>query len=90
MKIDWTAVATAVEKTAAIVQELAPLAAAAGPQGAVIGAMVAKGAAYVASALDAATQAGAVIATGDLARIHAADALTRAQNIELAREIAAL
>lgn len=90
MKIDWTAVASAVEKTAAIVEELAPLAAGAGPEGAAIGAMIAKGAAYVASALDAATQASAIIATGDLAKIRAADAMVRSRNIALAQQIAAL
>ena len=88
MQIDWAKVAIAVEKTAALVEELAPLAAAAGPGGAAIGKMIAQGAAYVSSALEAATEAAAVIATGDLATIHAADALVRVQNIELAREIA--
>ncbi len=89
MNIDWTKIANVAEQTAAIVEELAPLAAAAGPQGAVIGKLISQGAAYVASALDAATQAGTVIATGDLATITGADEQIRLQNIALAEEIAA-
>lgn len=90
MTINWTAIAAAAETVANAIAAFAPVAGSlAGPEGAVIGALAAKGAAFVSGALEAATAAGATISTGDLATIKAAAATVQAQNATLAGQIAA-
>lgn len=86
--INWTNIATIAEKVATAIEEFAPVAGAAGPAGAAIGAALAQGAAFVKSALEAASEAGAVIGTQDLATIEAAAARIQAANALLADEIA--
>ena len=85
MTIDWTKVAAAVESAADLVEELAPLAAPANPG---VAALVSQGAAFVASAAQAATDVSATISGGDAATIAAADQKVRAINIGLAQQIA--
>ena len=51
--VDWTQIATTVDQVAKDIVMLAPLAAAAGPEGAAIGAIIAKGASYVSAVAEA-------------------------------------
>jgi ABC-type cobalamin transport system ATPase subunit len=90
MNIDWNKVAGLVEAGATLVQEFAPLAAVGGPDAAAAATLAAKIAGMVSSAASAAGEAATVIATADLARIQAADALVRAQDVQLSQDIAAL
>lgn len=90
--IDWSTIATTVDTIAKDVEALAPLADMAGPEGVIIGGIVAKGASYVASVAEAANAnlpALGAIGSTDLATINAADATTQTANQALAQQVAA-
>ena len=79
--VDWTQIATTVDQVAKDIVMLAPLAAAAGPEGAAIGAIIAKGASYVSAVAEASQLniAGVeAIGSNDLQTIQAADAKVQA------------
>jgi len=86
--INWTKIAATVKTIAGDIAEVAPLAAVAGPEGAAIGALVAKAAQYTSAVVDAATAAGAAVTSTDLATITAANASVEAQADALSEKIA--
>lgn len=89
MAIDWSKVAAGVVSVADIVKELAPAAAIAGPEGAVIGGIISQGAGFVSGVAQQAEAAGPVLASDDLATIQAALAEIQTTNDALAAQTAA-
>lgn len=86
--IDWGKVIAGVQSAATLVEELAPAAAIAGPEGAVIGGIVSNIAKWSSSLLTLAQQAGTVLSSNDLAAIQSADAAIQVQNNSLSQQIA--
>jgi hypothetical protein len=86
--IDWTKVAAGVAGVADIVKELAPAAAIAGPEGALIGGIVGQAAGFVSSVATQAEAAGSVLSSTDLAAIQTANTQIQAANDSVARQIA--
>lgn len=71
----------------AYVQELAPLAALAGPEGAAIGATVGQIASTASTVLAAVESDAAIIASGDLTKIRALEAQLQAANVTLGAQV---
>lgn len=85
--MDWSAIIAAAEKVAGVVEELAPLGAVAGPEGAVIGKLVGGVAQAASDALANATDEAAVISAKDLASVQAIQAKIEAANDLLGQQI---
>jgi hypothetical protein len=86
--INWSAVAAGVAGVAGIVKELAPAAAIAGPEGALIGGIIGQAAGFVSSVATQAEAAGPVLASNDLATIQQANLTIQQANDALAAKIA--
>lgn len=89
MTINWTAIENAVAKGLALVNELAPLGAAAGPVGAEAATIVGNVASFASAALAAAQNEQAVINATDLASLTVLQKQIQDANDALAAQIAA-
>lgn len=87
-QIDWDRVIAGAQAAAKIVEEIAPAAALAGPEGALIGGVVSKAAEWSSSLLTLAQNAGTVLSSNDLAAIQAADQSIQQANDGLSQQIA--
>ena len=85
--MNWSKIAAVVDNVAGLAEEFAPAAAVAGPEGAAIGALISKAAAFVKGVADEAANAGEAISSGDLATIQAADAKMFAADAALSKQI---
>lgn len=87
--MNWATIAKDIGSVLNIVEEFAPVGAALGPEGAAAAAIAEKAAAFGQEVLTAATNAGAVIATGDLATIQKAADDLQTKNDAISEQVAA-
>jgi hypothetical protein len=89
MSINWSAIEGVVAKGLTLVQEIAPMAAVAGPLGVEAASVAGKVAAFASAALTAAQNEQAVISATDLASLSVLQKQIQDANDELAAQIAA-
>ena len=85
--MDWSKIIAAAEKVVGVVEQLAPLAAVAGPEGAIIGKLVGVGAQAANDALANAQDEAAVISATDLASVRTIQTRIQAVNDALGAQI---